>query len=92
MTDLLPYLLAFVIFLVIVFRDALNRPSPGDADQFTRNDERCQVVRVKQHVAVQRMKRLGHKSLLDGRPAWRTVNPMGVRAEPSKVVPLRRKK
>lgn len=43
MTDLLPYLLAFVIFLVIVFRDAINRPSL-DRDSFTGNDERVKLT------------------------------------------------
>lgn len=91
MTDLLPYLLGFVILLVIVFRDALNRPSPGDRESFTQESERVKVTLKRLSEARQFMQVENIKSLLDGRPAWRKIVDMSER-EPAKVVRMRRTK
>jgi hypothetical protein len=93
LSDLSAYVIGLlgVVALIAVFRDAINRPSPGDADAFTRTDDRCIRTRLRQEDARRRMKRLGHQSLLEGKPAWQRINPMAVHDEPKKILTLRRK-
>ena len=54
------------------------------------DDERATRLALKRQAAVAKMKRHGIKSLLDGRPAWQRINPMGEKAAPEKVVRMRR--
>jgi hypothetical protein len=56
---------------------------------FTTSDPRCLAVLAKLARARDRMKRLGIKSLLEGRPAWQRMNPMG-QAEQAKVIDFKR--
>lgn len=91
MSDLVPYLAGLAIVVVLVAKDAIDRPSPSDVDSLTSNDERCKALRLRQERARQRMERLGIKTLLKGRPGWRTVNPMSEPRPPraNKVVRIR---
>jgi hypothetical protein len=78
-----------VVVAILVSRDALNRePTSPDRDSFTSNDERCQALRIRQAEARARMKKLGHQSLLDGKPAWQRINPMHTPESPNRVVTL----
>ena len=87
MTQDLGLLLMFALVAIIIVVDYIrdgNKPSPGDAS-CTSEDERCKALRIRQERARQRMKQLGHKSLLEGRKAWATIKPMSD-PEPSATV------
>jgi hypothetical protein len=58
---------------------------------FTTSDPRCLATLAKLARARDRMKRLGIKSLLDGRRAWTKINPMHDEP-PAKVIEMRRRK
>lgn len=85
--------LGIVAFLVLLY-DAIVRPddrTPPDCDSLTSNDAKCEAVRLKQAAARARMKKLGIRSLLDGRPAWQRINPMHSPQPESKVIRMKRR-
>jgi hypothetical protein len=97
--------LAIVVAVVvsIVLICAGDEPAPPDGDRVPKkpwkpNDERRRRLELLQAEAIEKMKALNIKSLLEGRPAWRKVNPMGKEAgeldllvEEDNVVQMRRR-
>lgn len=92
MSDTLLYILLGVLVLFVVLADILRPgPTPADADSLTSADSKCQALRIRQERARQGMKRAGIKSLLEGRPAWQTINPMAAAKPVAKVVQMKRR-
>lgn len=87
---LLLLILAGIAVICVVIQDAHSRPLDAHRS-FTAEDPACKAVAKEQEKARERMKALGHRSLLDGRRAWQTIKTMDTEA-PAKVLPMRRKR
>jgi hypothetical protein len=85
--------IAFGLVVVMVGACALlareDREREPDLDTCPET-ERKERLEARQKAAIARMKREGIKSLLDGRPAWQRINPMGDKPEPARVIKMRR--
>ena len=87
------FLIALGLYCAVaVLMDAIRRRSFKPSERFTCTDERCIAVRIKQAKAAQRMKKLGHQTLLDGKEHVPSVNHIAPARKPAiTVVTLRRK-
>lgn len=83
-----------VAFVSWILNWISDEPSPPDRDHDGDKRRREAALQAKREAAIDRMKKLGIKSLLDGRKAWATIRPMHAEEEAPKahkiVVPMRR--
>jgi hypothetical protein len=73
---------------VSLFDRIFGKAQRDDSEQLARTAnvmERLAFARIE-------MRKRGTRTLLDGRPAWQRINPMAVKADANKVVPLRKRK
>lgn len=69
----------------------LHTWAPDVAPPCTLRDERALRIAIKRDAAVQKMRRHGIKTLLEGRKAWQTIKPMHDEEPPARVVSINRK-